>query len=1050
MATYTAATFIPQLQPYQPDLNLYANLIQNKQTQYDSNWKSLNKIYGQYFYADLTREDNTKKKDYLLDQINFNVGRLAGLDLSLQQNVSQATQVFRPFYEDTGLMKDMAWTKNYNMQVGKAQALQGSADEKRRAQFWDDGLKALQYKREEFKDATADKALSFENVMYTPYVNVNDKAFDLAKKYGDIKTVQKSEDGKWMITKTNGEALEEPLNKLFEANLGSDPQIQALYQTQAYVNRKDYAYSNAAQFNGDKNAAEMKYLEDNFNILRKQSEKRYKGLQEANNIYDSKIKDLEQQIKNGTASPNAQVLLDNYREGRDINNSVLERAKKDFDTMSSGESKTATTSTGFKNPYGDIESLRYKVDNGVSSLLMQKDLDEAAHAFAYRNYGEEFKADPYAVMAEKQKYALQLADYNDQLTRARELDKEKREDDKQKIENGTHYKDENGNVVPREDLNHVVTINNDKGNVTDRVNLKNKSRDISNLTKQEYLDPFFKTSFQIIDKAIHDGKMSNKTAAYLLGYSKDKKISAQEFIDKYNKYGDSWLRKYVGEKGISSIHNRINTWVQKNRELSMFNENGQRTDLYRSFINGTTKVNDYMLYLKQDDKWRKDTSKAVEKSLMKDGFQYAYLLYDDKGNLRSEKEFNQMLIKNKKLSPEDLKAYNDYKQYKKELKISLANNRKFNNMLIKKGLSFDSALDYIMAVPKLQLAAFGATRNLVQDIRSSLPSWLQSQDAIDPRDPRINSRVAKVLNDFNYSEMVNKSGQKYSDHNVVKGKLARLAMGPVESGTGTFTIGSSQVTVNPKGMTLGKAHFAEIMPVLRSLDFGGNDVFTLGGNSKTAYDNAKGMGIRKTQGQKLINSLIADFNKAQIKGSKSKLSEFDLQVSPIAGGSSNLASVTIIPNKEWLDQYLSSNTEKQNNLLSAEDYRKAITNGLTFITNASNLNGTTMYRQSFLSPLASYVESLPKGEKYELSNIGGDPYKSYSIEKNYLGTGDYISTVTFPEYNPNTGEIVKQEYRSNNVMQGGLLESNRDQILNWFNQVDDNNNYLFNNYYKSN
>ena len=30
--------------------------------------------------------------------------------------------------------------------------------------------------------------------------------------------------------------------------------------------------------------------------------------------------------------------------------------------MSSGESSTTTTSTGFKNPYGDIESLRYKVN----------------------------------------------------------------------------------------------------------------------------------------------------------------------------------------------------------------------------------------------------------------------------------------------------------------------------------------------------------------------------------------------------------------------------------------------------------------------------------------------------------------------------------------------------------------------------------------------------------------------------------------------------------------------------------------------------------------
>ena len=46
----------------------------------------------------------------------------------------------------------MAWTKNYNSQVGTAQALQGSADEKRRSEFWDAGLRQLQYKRDEFKE----------------------------------------------------------------------------------------------------------------------------------------------------------------------------------------------------------------------------------------------------------------------------------------------------------------------------------------------------------------------------------------------------------------------------------------------------------------------------------------------------------------------------------------------------------------------------------------------------------------------------------------------------------------------------------------------------------------------------------------------------------------------------------------------------------------------------------------------------------------------------------------------------------------------------------
>jgi len=49
MATYLSGVtdYIPQFQPFQPDLNLYANILQTKQTRYDSNYKAINNIYGQ-------------------------------------------------------------------------------------------------------------------------------------------------------------------------------------------------------------------------------------------------------------------------------------------------------------------------------------------------------------------------------------------------------------------------------------------------------------------------------------------------------------------------------------------------------------------------------------------------------------------------------------------------------------------------------------------------------------------------------------------------------------------------------------------------------------------------------------------------------------------------------------------------------------------------------------------------------------------------------------------------------------------------------------------
>ena len=73
MATYLQGVtdFIPDYQPFQPDLNFYANVLQTKQTQYDNNWKQLNNLYGQLYGADLTNDLNVQKKDQLLKQIDL-------------------------------------------------------------------------------------------------------------------------------------------------------------------------------------------------------------------------------------------------------------------------------------------------------------------------------------------------------------------------------------------------------------------------------------------------------------------------------------------------------------------------------------------------------------------------------------------------------------------------------------------------------------------------------------------------------------------------------------------------------------------------------------------------------------------------------------------------------------------------------------------------------------------------------------------------------------------------------------------------------------------
>jgi|694.fasta_scaffold03584_3 hypothetical protein len=1037
MATYLQGVtdYIPQFQPFQPDLNFYGNIMQTKQTQYDNNWQALNKMYGQYYHADLTRDENVEKKEGYLKNAEFELKRVSQLDLSLEQNVDQATQVFKPFYEDKSLMKDMAWTKNFNNQVGRAQALKGSYDEAERKQYWDDGMRAMEYKKKEFKAATTEDAMSFENAEYTPYINVVEKAHEMAKK--EDLSIEKVEFGKFIIKTKNGESLTEPLQRLFEARLGNDPAVQAVYKTQAYVDRKDYAMSNAAQFNGDENAAEMKYLEDSFNILKEKNVARYKALQQSSNVLSNNIKDIESQIKNGTASPAAKEQLAQYQMNKEIVDKVLLRAEEQVKELNGGQSSTATTTTGFVNPYGDLKSLRWKVDNGMASLLMQKDLNEAAVSYAVTHSEVDVQANPFAILDEKQKNSMQLlaareasskrvADYKSKLAKI-----EKYEDGL--VENGTHYRDEKGQIQEYTDQHQVRNEQLETGTSTDRYNMKNKSREIDQQTHEQFADPYFKSMFVTLQKAKKEGKITDAEITQILGYSKNPKITLKEFVDKYNTYGAQWARNVVGQKDLGKIRNEFNAWVGANRETDLFNAgNGQKTQLYKDIRSANTNFHDYMLYTKSSDEWKINTSKAVEANLKRQNFKYADFLYDQHGNLRSEKQFyDAITAKYGSKALPDLDSINLEKRNRAATAMSniLDEYLTVGNDVSKMGSYSAERKQYYkeyalaQADPRFQKAQKEYNKYNTKgvqdlDVVQKLPGAKKDSDT--------------------YNNLVNAAAEAYSNPKLVTPPV-RITKGPVDAGTGLSSTQVSTITVNPKGNSAGKAYFYDVVRDLENFDWNGqSDRATFNGIGKGAYDGWTEKNRNKEM-RYLLDAMKADMQ----KGKNSKLSLFTVSVSPIAGGRGNKAAIIIKPNREWVDQYRSS-TKGKDNYLTNDQANALIQNGMSFMMDASKMKNQ-MYRSSFDSPLQAYVNTHEEG--YIYNNIGGDPMKSYKIEKNDLGTGDYTITMTYPQYNPEKGILEKATYVSNNVYHGTNLESNRDQMIyGYMDQADEMNSYLYNNF----
>lgn len=400
-------TFIPQIQPYQVDFNFVNNVLKTKQSQYDTNWKQLNKLYGQIYYADLTREESKAKQEALVKQIDFNLKRISTMDLSLDQNVQAAKQIFQPFYEDKNLMKDIAWTKNTSIALSGAESLRNSSDEEQRARYWQDGVNAINYRIDEFKETPYDQIQSQANVRYTPYVDVMAKAEAISKEFGDMVVPSFSEDNRWILSTTNGEVLRPHLQKLFQLRMANDPAIQELYRTQAYVDRKNYMYQNADKYGGDRNAAERAYLTSTYELLKPAVVKNNQELKEKDEFYRKTLQTLEKNNNSPRETVHTKELIESYSKGKELNDGALVLSEKEYQDIKEGRS-TLSTSTGPMNATEDLSLLRTRVDNLRANQLMRTDFTEAADVYAFRNFKQEIEENPYEMEKYKQQNRIAL------------------------------------------------------------------------------------------------------------------------------------------------------------------------------------------------------------------------------------------------------------------------------------------------------------------------------------------------------------------------------------------------------------------------------------------------------------------------------------------------------------------------------------------------------------------------------------------------------------------------------------------------------------------
>jgi hypothetical protein len=247
MATYLQGVtdYIPEYQPFQPDFNFFASALQTKQNRYDKNWSQLNKVYGKFVNAPLTHRQSISNRDQYLKGAVKNIQKISGLDLSLEQNVQQAMQVFTPFYNDKNLLYDMHFTEQANSSRSLGQSYQNCTGKDCEGLYWLQGIQAIDYKVKEFGESNYDEIFNIAAPKYVPFAQGYKEAGQLVKDLGiDIETTS-FQNGN-IVTYRNGEVAKIPIYQALLSGLGNDPRYKDMYKTQAYVDRMSFVEQQVA------------------------------------------------------------------------------------------------------------------------------------------------------------------------------------------------------------------------------------------------------------------------------------------------------------------------------------------------------------------------------------------------------------------------------------------------------------------------------------------------------------------------------------------------------------------------------------------------------------------------------------------------------------------------------------------------------------------------------------------------------------------------------------------------------------------------------------
>lgn len=406
------ATFIPQVQgavakveAFQPDWDFMQGWLETKQGQYNSGLAQLNSVYSTLKQLPLTLDENVKKRDDFFLNADSQIKRLAGTDLSLNQNIMAAKNVFNPLATDEGLLEDFNITSQAYAVMRTANNFLKSSDESVRARYNPISSQFAGLKLEEYKMSSPERRaqIASQGVRYVDNVNVLERATEIADKLKLTFTAPlgMSDDGAYDITGTNGDLILGALDASFRSILENDPLVGDYIRQKGYVAVQSELQSRAKEIGYDaaQQEAIAKYVNNPVFMQGMQAD--LQDNSRALNGLHAEKEQAEQQIESEGVVPGS----DAHKRYLDIlkNIDVLEGANTNL------QNTIEQVQAGIYNP--KLENAYYNV--GITGL--RSDIRNSAETLSLRDAEIKRTPNEYYKMRKEHQYRVAELDYQHDL-----------------------------------------------------------------------------------------------------------------------------------------------------------------------------------------------------------------------------------------------------------------------------------------------------------------------------------------------------------------------------------------------------------------------------------------------------------------------------------------------------------------------------------------------------------------------------------------------------------------------------------------------------------